>query len=65
MAGWRQLNGHESEQTPGDSEGQGTLACCSPWGLEESDRTEWLNNKQCDYEQKPLRSERLSNSLNL
>ena len=26
-----QLNGHEFEQTPGDSEGQGTLACCSPW----------------------------------
>ena len=24
--------GHESEQTPGDSEGQGSLACCSPWG---------------------------------
>ena len=26
------LTGHESEQTPGDSEGQGSLACCSPWG---------------------------------
>ena len=26
-----QLNGHEFEQTPGDSEGQGSLACCSPW----------------------------------
>ena len=26
------LNGHEFEQTPGDSEGQGCLACCSPWG---------------------------------
>ena len=26
------LNGHESEQTPGDSEGQGSLVCCSPWG---------------------------------
>ena len=33
MVGWHhQLNGHEFEQTPGDSEGQGTLACCSPWG---------------------------------
>ena len=32
MAGWRhQHNGHESGQTPGDSEGQGSLACCSPW----------------------------------
>ena len=26
------LNGHQSEQTPGDSEGQGSLACCSSWG---------------------------------
>ena len=37
-----QLNGHESEQTPGDSEGQGSLVCCSPWGLKESDTTEQL-----------------------
>ena len=28
----RQLNGYECEQTLGDSEGQGSLACCSPWG---------------------------------
>ena len=34
MVGWHHpLNGHESEQTPGDGEGQGSLACCSPWGL--------------------------------
>ena len=26
------INGHESEQTPGDGEGQGSLSCCSPWG---------------------------------
>ena len=39
MVGWHhQLNGHESEQTPGD-EGQGSLACCSPWGLKESAMT--------------------------
>jgi len=38
------LNGHEFEQTLGDSEGQGSLACCSPWGCKESDMTEWLNN---------------------
>ena len=45
MVGWHhQLNGHEFEQTPGDSEGQGNLACCSPWGHKESDTTEWLNN---------------------
>ena len=40
MVGWHhQLNGHESEQTPGDSEGQESLACCRPWGCEESDTT--------------------------
>ena len=42
--GWHHLlNGHEVEQTPGHSEGQGSLACCSPWGCKESDITEWLN----------------------
>ena len=38
------LNGHEFEQTPGDSEGQGSLACCTPWGCKESDTTYRLNN---------------------
>ena len=38
------LNGHEFEQTPGDSEGQGSLACCSPWDRKVSDMTEQLNN---------------------
>ena len=34
MVGWHhRLNGHELEQTPGDGEGQGSLACCSPQGL--------------------------------
>ena len=33
------LNGRESEQVPGDSEGQRSLACCSPWGHKESDTT--------------------------
>ena len=33
MVGWHhQFNGHESEQAPGDGEGQGSLACCRPWG---------------------------------
>ena len=33
MAGWyHQLNGHEFEQTLGDTKGQGSLACYSPWG---------------------------------
>ena len=41
MAGWHhQLNGHEFEQIPGDSEGQRSLVCYSPWGRKESDTTE-------------------------
>ena len=33
MVGWpHQLNGHEFKQTLGDGEGQGSVACCSPWG---------------------------------
>ena len=45
MVGWHHwLNGHESKQTPGDGQGQGSLECCSLWGCEESDMTEWLNN---------------------
>ena len=36
MVGWRHLlNGHELEQAPGDGEGQGSLACCSPRGRKE------------------------------
>ena len=38
------LNGHKFKQTQGDSEGQGSLACCSPWGHKELDMTERLNN---------------------
>ena len=34
-----QFNGHESEQTPGDNERQGSLACCSPCGRKQSDMT--------------------------
>ena len=40
MTGWRHRpTGHEYEQTSGDSEGQGSLAYCSPWGHKESDMT--------------------------
>ena len=40
MVGWQhQLNEHKSEQTPGDSEGQRSLVCCSPRGCKESDVT--------------------------
>ena len=46
MARWHhQLNGHESEQTLGDTEGQGRLVCYRPWGRKEWDTTEWLNSK--------------------
>ena len=45
MVEWHhRLNGHEFEQAPGDGEGQGSLACCSPWGHKESDMPEHLNN---------------------
>ena len=45
MVGWHHLlNGHEFEHAPGDSKGQGSLACHSPWGHKELDRTERLNN---------------------
>ena len=45
--GWQHwLNGHEFEQALGDSEGQGSLACYSPWGHKESDRTEQLNSNK-------------------
>ena len=46
MVGWyHQHNEHEFEQTPGDSEGQGSLACCNLWGRKESDMTLRLNSK--------------------
>ena len=41
MVGWhQQFNGHEFEQTPGDSETQGSLVCCISWGQKELDTTE-------------------------
>ena len=46
MVGWH-LNGHEFQQPAGDGEGQGSLACCSPWGCKELVMTEWLNNNKC------------------
>ena len=46
IVGWHHRpNGLEFEQTLRDSEGQGSLACCSLWGRKESDTTEQLNNK--------------------
>ena len=41
MFGWHhRLDAHELEQVPGDGDGQGSLACCSPWVHNESDMTE-------------------------
>ena len=43
MLGWHhRLDGHGFEQTLGDGEGQGSLACCASWGRKESDTTEQL-----------------------
>ena len=45
MIGWHHwFNWHEFEQTLGDTEGKGSLECCSPWGCKELDKTLWLNN---------------------
>ena len=47
MIWWHhELNGHEFYQTLGDSEGWGSLACCSPQGHKESDMTQWLTNNK-------------------
>ena len=45
MVRWHhQVSGHVFEQIPGNSEGQGSLGCCSPWGHKESDTAERPNN---------------------
>ena len=50
IVGWHhQPNGREFKQILGDTEGQGSLASCSPWACKESDVAEWLNsdNERC------------------
>ena len=48
MVGWDpQLSGYEFERTPGDSEGQGSLECSSPWVCKELYTTQPLNNNLC------------------
>ena len=48
MVGWHhQLDGHEFEQPPGAGDGQGSLACYSPWGRKESDMTKQLTFHFC------------------
>jgi len=52
MVGWHhRLDRPEFEQTPGDSEGHGSLVCCGTWGREESDTTEPLNNNSSEIAQ--------------
>ena len=47
MAGWHHwLDGHEFGWTPGDGDGQGSLACCNSWGRKESDMTEQLHGTE-------------------
>ena len=47
MVGWHHpLSGHEFEQTPGNSEGQGILVCCSSWVCKALDTTEQLSNSE-------------------
>ena len=66
MAGWHhRLDGHEFEQTVGNSEGQGSLACCSPWGHKEVDMTEQLNNFRSWVKLLPLPGRASSLSLPL
>ena len=50
MVGWHhRLNGHEFGQTLGDSEGQGSLSCCSLWDRSGSDTTEQLNGNETSF----------------
>ena len=58
MVGWyHQINGHELGQTPGDHEGQESLASCSPWGHKESDTTERLTTTTKDRKTEPLKGQ--------
>ena len=46
MGGWHHpFDGHELKQTPGDSDGQGGLACYSSWCCKESDKSEGLDDR--------------------
>ena len=68
MVGWHYLllDGHEFEQTPGDDKGQGSLACCSPWGCKESDTAErltWTEAKMCIWMRKGNNKEEKSMTL--
>jgi len=56
MGGWHHRpNGRELEQAPGDSEGQGSLVCCSPWDCKGSNTTGGLNNNSINLHHSPIR----------
>ena len=58
MVGWHhRLNGHEFEQAPGVGDGQGSLACCSPWGHKEQDMTEQLNSTESGLDESEIISQ--------
>ena len=52
------LDGHGFEQALRVGDGQGSLACCSPWGRKEPDTTEWLNKEQLLHDKAPGRQYR-------
>ena len=59
MVGWpHQLNGHEFEQAPGGGDGQGSLACCSPWGHSQASLSDWTTANHISYPNLPLRNVR-------
>ena len=63
MLGWHHwLDGHEFDQTLRDSEGQGSLASCSPWGHKASDMTKWATNvlRYCENTVLPWQSSHTS-----
>ena len=60
---YHQLHGHEFEQIPRDTEGQGSLACCGPWGRKELDTTEQLNNNNNVFALFCLKNKVLQNLL--
>ena len=63
MAGWYHgLDGHESEWTPGDGDGQGGLVYWDSWGRKESDTTEWLNWTELNWKEE---SEKAALKLNI
>ena len=61
MFGWHHwLDGHESEEVPGNVGGQGSIACCSPWGHKESGMTEQLNDNNSKEKFRTMKSNQKS-----